>query len=379
MTSIFASKSLGRRRGSAQTGELSDSSASSRNHSISSRDRSTSLASSQMDDWTDGFTGIVDLDRQMRQLAMAEQGHASLCGSSDLDVYEPYSPSSWLGEHEQRRRKSSSDARLASGSQSSLSTRSIPPSPLSPAHTTASTSTAATSRFSNDSRTHSSLLAKRQSSGAVDSFDGAHSPLRLAPLPASPSAFGNYRLTDSAPLRSSGVFDSPIWSGSEEQDPLTPLAVSARQLAPVTPGTAAAATWTDPTAPGYFPAGLAARSKKSRSLRKKTARAPLPRLVSGEVVSSPTAESECALEEAGAPVRGEDEGVTGLGFVLPSSQPHAPSGTHAIRRSAQSLALSLRFKMLRAKRRVRRTGLEAAELFTPQSSRRSSLDTSRAL
>lgn len=377
MTSIFASKALGRRRGSAQTGELSDSSASSRNHSISSRDRSTSLASSQMDDWSDGFTGIVDLDRQMRQLAMAEQGHASLCGSSDLDVYEPYSPSSWWGENEQRRRKSSSDARLASGSQSSLSTRSIPPSPLSPAHTTASTSTAATSRFSNDSRTHSSLLAKRQSSGAVDSFDGAHSPLRLAPLPASPSAFGNYRLTDSAPARASGVFDSPSWSGGEEKDPLTPLALSARQLAPVTPGTAAAATWTDPTAPGYFPAGLVARSKKSRSLRKKTTRAPLPRLVSGEVVSSPTAESEYALDEAAAP-RGEDEGVAGLGFVIPSSQAHAPSGTHALRRSAQSLALSLRFKMLRAKRRVRRTGLEAAELFTPQSSRRSSLDTTAA-
>ncbi|GAC73465.1 GTPase Rab11/YPT3 [Moesziomyces antarcticus T-34] len=313
MTSIFSSKSLGRRRGSAQTGELSDSSASSRNHSISSRDRSTSLASSQMDDWTDGFTGIVDLDRQMRQLAMAEQGHASLCGSSDLDVYEPYSPSSWLGEHEQRRRKSSSDARLASGSQSSLSTRSIPPSPLSPAHTTASTSTAATSRFSNDSRTHSSLLAKRQSS----------------------------RPSRQAQLR--------------------------RRHGPTPPRRATS------------PRASLRAAKKSRPLRKKTPRAPLPRLVSGEVVSSPTAESECALEEAGAPVRGEDEGVTGLGFVLPSSQPHAPSGTHAIRRSAQSLALSLRFKMLRAKRRVRRTGQEAAELFTPQSSRRSSLDTSRAL
>ncbi|SPO19876.1 uncharacterized protein UTRI_00273_B [Ustilago trichophora] len=395
MTPIIGASGLGRRGRTTTTGshEHTDSSTSSRRHSSSSNGRKASQASSQMDDWSDGFTGIVDLDRRMRELAMAEQGLLLLGGSDGLDVYESYSPPapSWEQQQQQAgRRKSSSDARSGSTSQSSLATgRSIP----SFTHAPSISSTTATSRFSQDSRAHSSLLSKRRSSTAntVESFDSAHSPLRLAPLPASPSAFGNFRLTDasslSIPTRQSGAFSSPSWSSLDEQDPLTPLAGVTRNLEPITPGTAAAATWTDPSAPGYFPAGLSAdlhhRKRKNRSLRKKPTiaqRAPLPRLVSGEVVSSPAAESDSHFEESlflDENVAHQDTlGLTPSGCLETGSRPTSPtSSTDALKRSAQSLALSLRFKMLRAKRKVKKTGQGAAELFAGgHASQRSSIE-----
>ena len=182
-------------------------------------------------------------------------------------------------------------------------------------------------------------------------------------------------------MRPSGTFSSPSWSSLDEQDPLTPLAVATRQLEVITPGTAAAATWTDPSAPGYFPAGLSSDHKRrNRSLRKKAARAPLPRLISGEVVSSPAAESDSHF---GDPLFNKHEPHRlGLHDSLDSDLEHkdrdrsaSPSGTYALRRSAQSLALSLRFKMLRAKRKVKKTGQGAAELFTPgHASQRSSIE-----
>ncbi|SPO20796.1 uncharacterized protein UTRI_00273 [Ustilago trichophora] len=399
MTPILGASGLGRRgrTTTASSHEHTDSSTSSRRHSSSSNGRKASQASSQMDDWSDGFTGIVDLDRRMRELAMAEQGLTMLGGSDGLDVYESYSPpaASWEQQQQQQggRRKSSSDARSGSTSQSSLATgRSIPCF----THAPSISSTAATSRFSQDSRAHSSLLSKRRSSTAntVDSFDSAHSSLRLAPLPASPSAFGNYRLTDgsslSIPTRQSGAFSSPSWSSLDEQDPLTPLAAVTRNLEPITPGTAAAATWTDPSAPGYFPAGLSAdhhhRKRKNRSLRKKPTtarRAPLPRLVSGEVVSSPAAECDSHFEDSlfsdSHPktfARQDHLGLPADTCSETGSRPPSPtSSTDALKRSAQSLALSLRFKMLRAKRKVKKTGQGAAELFAGgHASQRSSIE-----
>ena len=56
-----------------------------------------------MDDWSDGFTGIVDLDRRMRELAIAEQGHIHPDGGAKFDVYESYScASSWLEQEQQQ-------------------------------------------------------------------------------------------------------------------------------------------------------------------------------------------------------------------------------------------------------------------------------------
>ncbi|SNX81540.1 uncharacterized protein MEPE_00245 [Melanopsichium pennsylvanicum] len=378
---------LGGRRGRTTAVSSQDpvsSFSSSRRHSGSSNGCRASVASSHLDDWRDGFTGIVDLDRRMRELAMTEQG---LDADTGLNLYEPYSPSVPSWDQSQRRRKSSSDARSNSGSQSSLATgKSI----LSFTHAPSTTSTAATSTLSSDSRAHSSLLSKRRSSVAetVESFDSAHSHLRLAPLPASPQVFGNYRLTDAA--RQSCTFSSPSWSSLDETDPLTPLAVVARQSEPITPGTAAAATWTDPSAPGYFPAGLNGESKrKSRSLRKKAAtRAPLPRLVSGEVGSSPAAESEyqpfegslLADKQHAHPADAVRVSLARLSnpsdvVVERKEDISSPSGTQALRRSAQSLALSLRFKMLRAKRKVKRTGKDVSDLLSSATgSRRSSLD-----
>lgn len=335
-----------------------------------------------MDDWSDGFTGIVDLDRRMRELAMSEQGLSRLDSAVDLDVYEPYSPlsPSWTeSQHTHSRRKSSSDARSGSISQSSLTTgRSIPSFTSHPHATGSSSSTTATSRFSQDSRAHSSsLLAKRRSSAAntIDSFDSAHSPLRLAPLPASPSAFGNYRLTDGTSLSLAGstkpMVTSASWSSLDEQDPLTPLAIASRNSDPITPGTAAAATWTDPTAPCYFPAGLHDPTKKKpRSLSKKAARAPLPRLVSGEVVSSPSAELQLDGQGGGG---GLQLGTsTQSDAIDQDGKRDERVSAYALRRSAQSLALSFRFKMLRAKRKVKKTGQGAADLFATAGSQRSS-------
>lgn len=401
MTPILGASGLGRRgrTTTASSHEYTDSSTSSRRHSSSFNSRKPSQASSQMDDWSDGFTGIVDLDRRMRQLAMAEQGLSMLGGSDGLDVYESYSPSapSWEQQQQQQQqqggpRKSSSDARSGSTSQSSLATGRSNPSFT---HAPSISSTAATSRFSQDSRAHSSLLSKRRSSTAntVDSFDSAHSSLRLAPLPASPSAFGNYRLTDasslSIPTRQSGTFSSPSWSSLDEQDPLTPLAAVTRNLEPITPGTAAAATWTDPSAPGYFPAGLSAdhrhRKRKDRSLREKPTtaqRAPLPRLVSGEVVSSPAAESDSHFQDSPflhihpRTFARQDTLRLPAGTCLETdSRPTSPaSSTDALKRSAQSLALSLRFKMLRVKRKVKKTGQGAAELFAGGHAKSEELD-----
>ena len=378
MTPILGASGLGRcgRSTQASTLDLSSSSSSSRRHSSSSQARKSSHTSSLMDDWSDAFTGIVDLDRRMRQLAMSEQGLQPLDSSTQLDVYEPYSslsPSRLESlQHAHSRRKSSTDARSGSISQPSLTTgRSFPSFTSHPTNTTASSSsTTATSRFSQDSRGHSSsLLANRRSSAAstIDSFDSTHSPIRLAPLPASPSAFGNYRLTDGTSLtRTRLMVPATCWSSLDEQDPLTPLAIPSSQLDPITPTTAAAATWTDPTAPSYFPAGLSdlSNKKKPRLLRKKAARPPLTSLVSAQVVSSPTAESGLV---------GDDRDHLQVAVTLPADMGKDESGrAYALRRSAQSLALSFRFKMLRAKRKVKRSGQGAADLFAAAGSQTSS-------
>ncbi|KAJ1043430.1 hypothetical protein NDA14_001392 [Ustilago hordei] len=378
MTPILGASGLGRcgRSTQASTLDLSSSSSSSRRHSSSSQARKSSHTSSLMDDWSDAFTGIVDLDRRMRQLAMSEQGLEPLDSSTQLDVYEPYSPLSPSRleslQHVHSRRKSSTDARSGSISQPSLTTgRSFPSFTSHPTNTTASSSsTTATWRFSQDSRAHSSsLLAKRRSSATstIDSFDSTHSPIRLAPLPASPSAFGNYRLTDSTSLpRTRLMLPATCWSSLDEQDPLTPLAIPSSQLDPITPTTAAAATWTDPTAPSYFPAGLSdlSNKKKPRLLRKKAARPPLPSLVSAQVVSSPTAESGLV---------GDDRDRLQVAVTLPANMGKDESGrAYTLRRSAQSLALSFRFKMLRAKRKVKRSGQGAVDLFAAAASQTSS-------
>ncbi|TKY90461.1 hypothetical protein EX895_000459 [Sporisorium graminicola] len=396
----LAASSLLRRGRSITSGsnDLGDSSTSSRRQSGSSSSRKPSRSSFQMDDWTDGFTGIVDLDRRMRELAMSEQGFSALDSSNGLDVYEPYSPPSFAwSEKQQPRKNSSSGSRPGSASHSSMATGRSNPSLTSNLNMASCSSTTATSRFSQDSRAHSSLLSKRRSSttNTIDSVESAHSPLRLAPLPASPSAFGNYRLTDASacpPSRSSQLSGTSLplsWSSLDDQDPLTTHAATENQLEPLTPGTAAAATWTDPSAPRYFPAGLSGEySKKgARSQRKKTVRAPLPRLISGEVVSS-------SIDESGQPR------LHGKLFDKETQQLHAhaitsdlerdafegkdgPSASHssteALKKSAQSLALNLRFKIIRAKRKVNRSREgAAADLFASAhtSSQRSSVEAS---
>ncbi|SJX60267.1 uncharacterized protein SRS1_11581 [Sporisorium reilianum f. sp. reilianum] len=396
MVHSLAASSLVRRGQSITSGsnDHADSNTSSRRPSGSSSSRKPSRSSSQMDDWSDGFTGIVDLDRRMRELAMSEQGLSPLGASDGLDVYETYSPPPfpWT-DKQQARRNSSADSRPGSGSHSSLATGRSVPSFTSNLNVASCSSTAATSRFSQDSRAHSSLLSKRRSSTAntVDSTESVHSSLRLAPLPASPSAFGNYRLTDASPCppskpsRLSGTFSPSSWSSVDNHNPLTPHAAAAKQLELLTPGTAAAATWTDPSAPSYFPAGLSGEygKKGTRSLRKKAAaRAPLPRLVSGEVVSSPVDESlhDGLFDRHARPLHGlaitPDPESDPLERKDSSSSSH--SSTQALKRSAQSLALSLRFKIVRAKRKVNRSSQSTADLFAPAhtSSQRSSVEAS---
>ncbi|KAF6766792.1 hypothetical protein PSEUBRA_000246 [Kalmanozyma brasiliensis GHG001] len=388
MPSLLSASGLGRRSRSVASSshEHTDSSASSCRRSSSSKSRKASQSNSQLDDWSDGFTGIVDLDRRMRELAMSEQGRSPF-GEDDASLlYEPYSPPEQ--NHFQSRRNSSADTRQSNASHSSLATGRSYPSPELNAPSCSSTT--ATSRFSHDSHTHSSLLSKRRSSTANTgiSSDCALGPLRLAPLPASASVFGNYRLTnaDTSPLPRSAR-PSSSWSSVEEADFLTPLAGATRQLEPLTPGTAAAATWTDPTAPSYFPAGLSADSsskKAPRSLRRKAARAPLPRLVSGEVVSSPVAEpadSRFCVSPKETRLTNKDVGsprtlVTTT--TVDRKDTAAAASQHSFRKSAQSLALSLRFKIIRAKRRVNRTGTGAADIFAPPHSSpgRTSLETS---
>lgn len=167
------------------------------------------------------------------------------------------------------------------------------------------------------------------------------------------------------------MLPATCWSSLDEQDPLTPLAIPSSQLDPITPTTAAAATWTDPTAPSYFPAGLSdlSNKKKPRLLRKKAARPPLPSLVSAQVVSWPKAESGLV---------GDDRDRLQVAVTLPAHMGKDESGkdesgrAYALRRSAQSLALSFRFKMLRAKRKVKRSGQGAVDLFAAAASQTSS-------
>ncbi|CDW94586.1 hypothetical protein [Sporisorium scitamineum] len=339
-----------------------------------------------MDDWTDSFTGIVDLDRRMRQLAMSEQGFSVPGASDGLNVYEPYSPPSlsWT-ENRHTQRNNSADSRPDSGSRSSLVTGRSIPSFFSNPNTASCSSTTATSRFSQDSRAHLSLLSNKRSSTAntVDSMESAHSPLRLAPLPASVSAFGNYRLTDASacPLSKAGSFSPSSWSSTDDHDPLTPHAAATKQLEPLTPGTAAAATWTDPSTPNYFPAGLSGDygKKGARPLRKKAARAPLPRLISGEVVSSPT-DDPTEPRQHDRLFEKRPRQLYGLATTsdAESGPSSSHSGAHTLKRSAQSLALNLRFKIIRAKRKMNRSNKSEADLFTlaHTSSQRSSVEAS---
>ncbi|KAJ9476939.1 Serine/threonine-protein kinase ATG1 [Pseudozyma hubeiensis] len=356
------------RRGRSTTSSLDDtakSRESSRRKSNSTSSQKPSRTSSQLDDWSDGFTGFVDLDRRMRELAMSEQGFPTFSVGGHSDVYEPFprSPSSWSDQVPDRQRSSSNSR-----------TRSTPPSYMvtdlsEPSLAPSSSSTTATSRLSQDSFGHlPSSLPKRASVTAnnVDSLESAHCPLRLAPLPASSSAFGNFRLTEagaaSKSKRTGSNMSPSSWSSQDDCDPRTPLAAGAdsskhEHCEPLTPGTAAAATWVDPSAFSYFPAGLYSRDSsnlKARSLRKKATRAPLPRLISGEVVSSPIDLTEPPVSthpwhqlkhSASAPANDRSD-----------HQDASPSGTHAFKRSAQSLALNLRLKINRAKRNVHRSG-----------------------
>ncbi|GAC97814.1 serine/threonine-protein kinase ATG1 [Pseudozyma hubeiensis SY62] len=364
------------RRGRSTTSNpdnIGKSHGSTRRKSNPTCSRKPSRTSSQLDDWSDGFTGFVDLDRRMRELAMSEQGFPAFGVGDHSDVYEPFprSPSSWSDRVTDRRR-SSSDSTPSSISQLYMAT-----DPTNPSLTPSFSSTTATSRFSQDSFGHfPSSWSKRASVTAsnVDSLESVHSPLRLAPLPACPSAFGNFRLTDAAAASKSKRFGSNLspssWSSQDDCEPRTPLAAGPgsskhEQYEPLTPGIAAAATWVDPSAFSYFPAGLGSSDSsklKTRSLRKKATRAPLPRLISGEVVSS-------AIDLTESPVSTHSWHQLKHSASAPANdrsdrKDASSSSTHAFKRSAQSLALNLRRKINRAKRNVHRSGQDVAPRAT---------------
>lgn len=336
-----------------------------RRKSNSTCSRKPSRTSSQLDDWSDGFTGFVDLDRRMRELAMSEQGFPTFSVGEHSDVYEPLSrsPSSW-SDRAQDRQRSSSNSRTSSTPPSYMVTDLGEPS-LVPSFS----SSTATSRFSQDSSGHfPSSLPERAfvTANNVDPLESAHSPLRLAPLPASLSAFGNFRLTDARAASKSDRIGSNMspssWSSQDDCDPRTPLAAGAgssehEQCEPLTPGTAAAATWVDSSAFSYFPAGLYSSDSsnlKTRSPLKKATRARLPRLISGEVVSSPIDLTEPPV--ATHPWHQLKHSASASANDRSDHQDASPSGTHVFRRSAQSLALNLRLKINRAKRNVHRSG-----------------------
>ncbi|KIS71797.1 uncharacterized protein UMAG_00230 [Mycosarcoma maydis] len=367
MLPSFSPPGFGRRRRAT--------SESTNDSSHSSRSRKPSRVISQMDDWSDGFTGLVDLDRRMRKLAMSDQDVSSFGLSDGLCNNEAYSLTTLsLTERVQSRRHSTSESRPNSSPRSSLAIGQSNPS-IGPSYS----STMATSRFSQDSRRASlSLLSKRRSiaGNTIDSFESVHSALRLAPLPTSASVLSNSRLTNASAFfkstRSTSTLSASSWTGEEDElshPALVGSMASRQQQEALSPGTAAAATWMDPSAPSYFAACIGGSrgdyKHKSRSLYKKLARAPLPRLVSGEVVSSPVAESAeprradalygmqmgeldtwQSINSHLTPDRTSDD-VRHAGM---RSSAASHTVTHTLRRSAQSLALNLRFKLIRARR-----------------------------
>jgi hypothetical protein len=303
-----------------------------------------------MDDWTGGFTGLVDLDRQMRELAMAESGVSDLDSDRDDDSTYLHSPSLSNAPH---RTKGSADTRLDVSAPSSPAMAARGLSTLSNSsgfHAPSFASTAATSLFScTRSGSQPSLASKKRTSAnrdaaPVDSLGALH---RVASLPAADSVFGSYHLAEqydlSLPANRSGLLSLPHWSTVDFAASSLP-----------TPG---AASWTDSDAPRFFRAGLPIGTKTVRS---KPKRAPLPRLISGEIPSSVSAGSRAHGTKGSS-----DEDVAHPTQWLSEPSASSAPNMYALRRSAQSLAIGLRFKVVRAKRKMRKTGHEAAHLFAP--------------
>ena len=420
-SSVLSSRASSLRRASA-------AGTSSTTHS-----RKSSLVPSHLDDWSDGFTGLVDLDRRMRELAMSERrqsqnldergdeeqsdNHDKLLEGSSQDprmfadknktrtlpgssrssprigpasklqhhlsslihsngskssssdslqdkswspaVLKPFNRQSHpetssshdaqnglgvtFGDSQNVRERSSSAATGGTGS-------SILSSPAARSMSSGnSVSTAASSQVSSDlgdgtkspPLVQSSLLSKRKASSGMGLTGDASvydtlGPVKLDMIPSSPSPFGHYRLIqdpEDGLLRgwSFAQRETPAFLRFEQEgaDPLTPTPRAQPRSVPfdeslLTPNSAAAATWTDPEAPGYFPAGYEKQYKDSAKRNKKRH--------SSEDVPSPKACHEGSSSE---------------------------STRDTLRRSAQSLAIGMRLKMLRAKRKLRPDALHA--------------------
>ncbi|EPQ32261.1 uncharacterized protein PFL1_00458 [Pseudozyma flocculosa PF-1] len=265
--------------------------------------RKSSHASPQLDDWSDGFTGLVDLDRRMRQLALEQQRqHADETqhdGSSDdagrsrhanhtssqrssTDATAPSKVTAFARHLPQRVSQRRQRIQGTAGRLSLDAAQPVSPS-SSPSHAGASVDALS------DSIHHSAASTARTSPQLSSCGDAALSHSSTSKSSASPrdpppiSPFGSFRLryADEPPTQGGIPRSSTTWpdfhrsvgfddyqdEDGDRLDPLTPMAGPRPRYVDedlLTPNSAAAATWTDPEAPGYFPAGLVQKEKKER-------------------------------------------------------------------------------------------------------------------
>lgn len=261
----------------------------------------------------------------MRQLALAQSEPAL----NDVSTY---------GTSYSKHRQDSGSSRKADSSSSIFSGLSIPSSATTPS-LGAFGSDGWTTASSHDSRSlvelSPSLLSKRRASAnASDAYDNSMLSTRLASLPLPLSPFGTVRLMESH-------------ARSKEQDALTPRPFPDAEDV-MTPGTAAAATWTETQTPGYFA----------------PTHTPQPKTHTAKHVAKPEA---CFEDEQAFGLESKSVGSPFHESALPNS--------YALRRSAQSLALGLRFKMMKAGRKLKRTSQGAFDHFSPGDSNELSVNT----
>lgn len=314
------------RRGASEAQTPQSSSASSRRQS---KTASLSASSDQLDDWSSGFTGLVDLDRRMRQLALSQSEQAG----PDADNI--------MGSYPAKDRRDSKSSRQTASTSSIFSGLGVPSAATTPSlgNFGSDSCTTASTRYSQDSQSprglSQSLLSKRRASSiASDAYDNSMLSTRFASLPIPPSPFGTIRLSD--PF-------SAFPPQCKEQDAVTPMPLHDAEDV-MTPGAAAAATWTEGPNPSYFPL---TSSQKKQGAKRGGRRA-----------------KQLELDSSS-----DDE--HNVAFGLESKSIGSP---YALKRSAQSLAFGLRFKMTKAGRRLKRTSQGAVDRFSHSSSERESYE-----
>ncbi|KAN0066248.1 hypothetical protein ACQY0O_000342 [Thecaphora frezii] len=491
--STLISARLQRKQGKAEGGRSHSSDrsrpGSSSSPPVASRDTSMSgsfksgFASPQIDDWSDGFTGLVDLDRKMRQLAMDEsrrhvvgaQAEAWSPSASDRHLAavpksrqspNDFSSPKLTGFTKQLRHRFSDRQqhrdRAGRRDRGNATSRSPPRRDSAsslPSHAEASGHGVLDMALSSGSSSARTLPLLSESAEAPHRRTAPHSALRCD-SPSVMSPFGSIRLryageasTQAALSYNSAGSPGFVDEEGDDVEPLTPMPMPRPNYHEdvLTPNSAAAATWTDPDAPGYFPAGLVEKEKKekrhaglaqiagsfsSSSLRERSkprrqrtadgiyhqtndgasqvtglcSRAPrhsqgASNASSTNASSSPTfstrrlahdpsrvgrvrscSEASSLFSHSGAPSKFTSvSSVTALQEGLgeqaeqayinaeaagslpafysdlearsrPETHHRASSKSESLRRSAQSLALGVRFKMLRAKRKIRQSG-----------------------